>query len=147
MKKDIAMAWVEYLREPDRIQAHGMLGHPRDGSRCCLGHLCDLAVTEGVIKKPVSDFEGINLMYGSQGNKGSLPYEVTVWAGIESDVAQSRFGDEAVTWPASMSREGQTRSGYHNVGKNPSLVRLNDSMKGINLSQIADFIELNYENL
>ena len=77
-----AKKWVQALRSGKYKQAHGTLGK-EDGSRCCLGVLCDLAVEAGVIKT-------FNL-YST-----CLPEEVTMWAGLSSD--QGAYGRNLALW-------------------------------------------------
>lgn len=74
----VAQAWVKALRSGKVEQAHGRLGMD-DGSRCCLGVLCDLAVEAGIIKDFASD-------------SNFLPGPVVDWAGLITRKAQ--YGKE-----------------------------------------------------
>lgn len=51
MNDEIKTRWVAALRDPATQQTQFKLGRT-DGSRCCLGVLCDLAVQDGVIGLP-----------------------------------------------------------------------------------------------
>ncbi len=85
MKENIKKEWVQALRSGEIPQAHKSLGYP-DGSRCCLGVLCDIAVKHGIIDKPVIYPEpgwlpGPFLQYGDE--TSYLPEKVLEWAEIE----------------------------------------------------------------
>ena len=89
MKKEIAYMWADYIRLPERIQTIGCLGNAEDDGRCCLGHLCDIAVSKGVISQPAvfaaTDSNDKCLMYGENEEVGILPAEVMKWAGIRGE--------------------------------------------------------------
>ena len=103
MKKDIAQRWSSYLRMPGIKQAREHLAEGGgSNARCCLGHLCDIAVTEGVIEAPrevrgepkaeslsdpdVPEFRKKRnfLVYGEGDWWGDLPDEVVKWAGMKT---------------------------------------------------------------
>lgn len=96
MKAEIAKLWAERLRNmPEGTQGAGQLGK-EDGSRCCLGVLCDLAVEANIIPAPVksSDPGATDLIYGSDPRRGVgsnkigevcyLPDKVKEWAGMST---------------------------------------------------------------
>lgn len=79
MDSRIKEIWIDRLENGDIRQVGGSLGNA-DGSRCCLGVLCDIAVEENVIGAPsVSDDR---LIYGNQ--IAVLPQSVQDWAGLDS---------------------------------------------------------------
>lgn len=81
MNKEIAEKWIARLTAEDAPeQAKGNLGKT-DGSRCCLGVLCDIAVEEGVIPKPATP-DTVILCYGEETT--TLPHSVMSWAGMSS---------------------------------------------------------------
>lgn len=125
MNKEVIDRWIERLESGEIKQGRGRLGRV-DGSRCCLGVLCDLAVEDEIIPPPVSVHEpelaevGLvdSLIYGGtswNSSKCTLPKRVYDWAGIRT--AGARWfgnGHEALEM---------------------SLVHLNDS--GANFEEIA----------
>jgi hypothetical protein len=83
MNEDIKAKWLAKLRDPETKQGRGYL-KLADGSMCCLGVLCELAVEEGVdvkVEKPIADsaFTG---RYSYDNAEGVLPHSVRVWAGM-----------------------------------------------------------------
>ena len=127
MKEEIAKKWVEYLRKPGLMQAESILGSAESSARCCLGHLCDIAVTEGVIPEPrkVND----RLLYHEQSFE-MLPSIVRVWSGIETE-------DGAIEGVSDEEFEEDTI--YH------SLAELNDA--GWSLRRIAHVIESKWKDI
>jgi hypothetical protein len=85
MDREVRKAWVERLRSGRVVQATGHLGYD-DGSRCCLGVLCDLAVEAGVIPAPHAPRASI-LDYGDGDDSSDigLPLAVAEWAGLNSE--------------------------------------------------------------
>ena len=77
--------WLKVLRDPASKQAFGVLG-TEDGARCCLGHLCDVCVTHGVIPPPdikERNFDDVRSKLVYLDNcSGSLPEPVMKAAGI-----------------------------------------------------------------
>ena len=65
MNKNVAKMWSAYLRKPGLKQHLSALGDPKGTARCCLGHLCDIAVEQGVIPPPVTSESQFILFYGA----------------------------------------------------------------------------------
>lgn len=84
MNPEIKAKWVTALRSGEYQQGRV---HLRDGDNnfCCLGVLCDIAVKERepIFVQLVSDDIGRRYKYNDIG--GSLPDEVSLWAGLVSD--------------------------------------------------------------
>ena len=78
MKKKIADRWVRALRSGKYKQTAGCL-EDLEGSNCCLGVLCNLAVASKVCKKERSYDVFI---FNDSG--GTLPDSVREWAGMKS---------------------------------------------------------------
>ena len=118
MNVDIAKLWCAALRDPTARQGQLQLG-ALDGSRCCLGVLCDLAVAAEVITVGTSDecvvYDGQTL---------SLPKAVLVWAGIRSCKGQYGF------WERNIPR-----------------TLMGDNDAGRTFGEIATIIEANVKNL
>lgn len=53
-QKEARKEWIRRLRSGKIKQTKGVLGRP-DGSRCCLGVACDIAVEAGIIPPPKTD--------------------------------------------------------------------------------------------
>ena len=70
----VAKKWVAALRSGKIQQTRKQLGN-KNGGRCCLGVLCDLAVEDGVIQ----DYYKYS---------GSLPRKVMRWAGLSDDMGE-----------------------------------------------------------
>lgn len=109
-KEAIRKEWVKRLRSGKIKQTQSQLGLV-DGSRCCLGVLCDIAVENGVIPTPKQNYDQ-ELVYGAKSEL--LPRKVRMWAGLR-------------TW-----------AGHYQKGQN-SLAQLNDN--GATFKQIAKIIE------
>jgi hypothetical protein len=69
---------IKRLRSGTIKQTAGVLGMS-DGSRCCLGVMCDVAVEHGVIPAPLSTASG-SLSY--KGNIGALPVNARKYFGL-----------------------------------------------------------------
>lgn len=88
MNPEIKARWTAALRDPEAKQGRKALGRP-DGTRCCLGVLCDLAVQDGVIDPPTTSGFGQSavLRYGQgngqPGTTGYLPTALMTWSGAE----------------------------------------------------------------
>jgi hypothetical protein len=92
MNPEIKDRWTTALRSGDFTQGKGSLtfvyenGTQKD---CCLGVLCKLAVTAGVIPPgelvPMVNTTRSPVAYGDQRAEGLLPVEVVEWAGLSSD--------------------------------------------------------------
>ena|SRR5882757_2168255 len=114
MNLEIARQWAERLRSGAIQQTGGGLGYT-DGSRCCLGVVCDMAVEAGIIEAPT--VQNGRLAYGKNPALDVLPYEVIVWTGLD------------------------TPNGYYRnpIGSGHTLSEQNDI--GMPFSEIADTIE------
>lgn len=78
MVPEIKREWLADLRSGEIPQAREVLGCV-DGSRCCFGVLCDIAVKHGIIDAP-DPYYGGDLLYG---NMYSVPDKVVLgWAGL-----------------------------------------------------------------
>jgi hypothetical protein len=137
MNKEIAKKWITELRSGKYKQGTGRLhGTDADGSDryCCLGVLCEIAVSEGVAERSSEPIRHGRYMYGTEVNERKdfedktrhstvLPVVVKEWAGMKDDC------------------------GKHNVsnGGYEYLTSLND--RGSSFAQIADIIEQNVEQL
>ena len=82
MNQEIKTRWVEALRCGEYKQGRKALR--QEDKFCCLGVLCELAVKDGAIPKPLP--QGSRYIYGEPGNSSSnyLPGKVMDWAGIEN---------------------------------------------------------------
>jgi hypothetical protein len=116
-KQEIKTEWLKRLRSGDITQTQGVLGRT-DGSRCCLGVLCDIAVEEKVVQKQVSP-EISTITYNF--NSGFLPEVVREWVGMTSSYGKIPT-------------------------KGTDLATINDS-RGTPFSRIADIIEENSDEL
>jgi len=119
-KREIRTEWLKRLRSGEIQQTKEKLGSP-EGSRCCLGVLCDIAVEQGVIEKPDVI---LNTTIGKEvlsyaGASGILPVQVAYWAGLRDTRGYSEI----------LSEKGQ----YIN------LAVLNDS--GASFHEVANTIE------
>ena len=89
MKEEIAKKWAAYLRTPDLKQTFSYLGKS-NGGRCCLGHLCDLAVLEGVIDAPVElPTSGVLLYVDNESTYPTASRHDLVW---EYSLSRPRMG-------------------------------------------------------
>lgn len=88
MKKEIAERWIDKLENGNIPQHRGYLA-TKEGGRCCLGILCDIAVEDGVINKNTS---GDLIRYGREDTAVMLPDEVMEWSGIKSSTGM--FGQQ-----------------------------------------------------
>ena len=122
MDRNIAKQWAARLRAGTIKQTTNYLGRV-DGSRCCLGVLCDMAVEQNIIPRPhpyVGDDpkQRGTLLYGKEDiTLAYLPNEVINWANIDSAHA---------TYPG---------------GTHPSLAEANDA--GFDFPHIANLIDEN----
>ena len=144
MKADIAEKWVAALCSGEIEQTTTALGRV-DGTRCCLGVLCDIAVEDEVIPAPIvgaSDFSAL-LHYGSQKDHdndglsgGYLPTVVQEWAGMKTQAGHIDTKDG--THGPRMLAFGESQY--------MSLADANDSDQ-ISFDQIADAIVIYKELL
>lgn len=99
MKKEIKKEWIKRLRSGDIEQTTGTLGLS-NGSRCCLGVLCDIAAEQGVIGPPAKS--GVDDVF-SHGRDpiahGVLPPEVCEWADIRNEGSLERSAAEYCKCP------------------------------------------------
>lgn len=79
------------LRSGEYTQGNGRL-HPKDGTFCCLGVACDLAIKEGIIDgwlelHPEANCYGLTVTDGGDQRSHSayLPDVVKEWLGFASD--------------------------------------------------------------
>lgn len=128
--KEVIQKWIEALESGEYQQTKGTLRSNLDAF-CCLGVLCELAVTESVIPDPVNHFG--DWLYGTDEwdrRGGSLPRSVQVWAGFEE-------GDPRVnsSWIHPDYEEDEPFKA--------TLADLNDSA-GYDFNQIAQVIRSNF---
>lgn len=92
MNQTVRKLWTDALRSKKYKQGKGRLTytehHRKTRKNCCLGVLCDLAVKEGVIPKPVARDTlaagEVKFAYGATGAICNLPIEVVEWAGLST---------------------------------------------------------------
>jgi hypothetical protein len=107
---EIMTEWTRRLESGDYLQGRGKL---QEGDRyCCLGVLCEIAVEQGVIRRPA--MVGGVVTYDNY-STAHLPYSVAYWSGI--------------------TPEGRLSS---KVGGWEDLTQLNDN--GYTFKQIAEVI-------
>ncbi len=86
MDQRIKDDWVALLRYGGLKQETGNLRNMKATSFCCLGVLCELAKTEGVVERyGDTDYEGEDKDGDSSHGFGVLPDVVMEWAGLEYD--------------------------------------------------------------
>lgn len=126
MDHQIAKQWTARLRSGITTQTRKHLGR-NDGSRCCLGVLCDMAVEAGVISAPVKFRAGTKnrgcLVFA--GSRHNLPPAVVNWAGLRTTYGQ---------YPGEI-RKGRAATN----DANPSLALDNDG--GATFTELASTIE------
>jgi hypothetical protein len=90
MNKAIAKTWVEALRSDRYMQGRGALrtltdNGPKD---CCLGVLCDLAISNGVeiTTKSTVDIDGKLVLFDDKAYMP--PASVNNWSGLDEDFAE-----------------------------------------------------------
>ena len=79
VNKDIMRQWAEALESGKYGQTHGKLGDGQ-GSFCCLGVLCEIAVKDDAIQPPVYEAEEGQIRYGFEA--AILPTSVQNWSGL-----------------------------------------------------------------
>lgn len=87
MNPEVKALWLEALRSGHYDQGVGNLkaGDPDNPAYCCLGVLCELAVSAGVIKPGERREDALNdPAYYFSGQNEFLPAEVMTWANIDS---------------------------------------------------------------
>lgn len=137
--KPIVKEWLAALRSGVLVQTKERLGRI-DGSRCCLGVACDIAVKRGIIPPPVPNDNPVvpsdALTYGASKDDGSLPEEVMLALGMKSRIGS--YLNEA------QKKEKESLGYQHSVSN--CLAQDNDS-HGKTFSEIADIIESRPEAL
>ncbi len=129
MKEEIKALWIAELNSGKIKQTKTHLGEI-DGSRCCLGVLCDIAAREGIIPEPIQvDPNDYRLTYGDEVEKtiAVLPRTVWRWAGLKK-------GGPSINKPV-LIKNCASKEDY----ETHSLTTLND--EGFTFEQIADVIE------
>lgn len=81
MNPEIRARWTAALRSGEIPQVESLLsdGH----GRCCLGVLCDIAVTDGIVPPP--EYDEVHGVWSYIGSYQLLPDEVIAWAGFAAD--------------------------------------------------------------
>ncbi|HEY6018332.1 MAG TPA: hypothetical protein VIY48_00070 [Candidatus Paceibacterota bacterium] len=137
MNKEIAELWTEALRSGDYDQATGTLVSV-DGSNgeivgyCCLGVLCDLAVSAGV----AVEYEGPKKHVGEY---DPTDPEDVYWTGVKYDSSDALLPMSVMNWAGMGANDGSW-------GDSPdSLAVLNDA--GFTFDRIARIINKNVEAL
>lgn len=94
MNPVIKARWVEALRSGLYKQGVGQLHNTQTNQWCCLGVLCDLATTEGVVSERLGAKDGLFFPIDNpdQGSDALLPQAVQDWAGLK--VSSPYFGTE-----------------------------------------------------
>jgi hypothetical protein len=115
MDPEIRARWTAALRSGKYQQGTAALHHGDEF--CCLGVLCDLAVSAGVASATTPDEDGYPWAY--DGRVDYLPESVTEWAGLKE-------GNPLVYGPNSPARD--------------HLARLNDAYAW-DFARIADAID------
>ncbi len=123
MKKEIAMLWADELESGKHEQGHEYL-MDRNGKKCCLGVLCQMAVEAHVIPQP-REYESSHTAFGEHRDIHILPEEVRRWADMRSQSGRMEKVDEA--------------------GFKDSLIRKNDH--GSTFPEIAAIIREHWEEL
>lgn len=136
--KPIVKEWLEALRSGTLVQTKDVLGK-EDGSRCCLGVACDIAVKHGIIPPPVvkvDPFDNmVSLGYGAEETTGGLPEVVRQAFGMTSRIGSYLTEEQ---------KERKRKKGF--VIAINCLAQDNDS-HGKTFSEIADIIEANADQL
>ena len=117
-KKEIRRKWVAALRSGEYEQGRFSL-RTSDNKYCCLGVLCEVAVKERKIPRPVAKKE----VYEFSGNTGHLPSNVMHWVGL------------------------RTSSGEYYEGRKLTGLTAENDWNGKDFNQIADIIESEPEGL
>lgn len=149
MKKEIADEWIRVLRSGQYRQGKQRLR--RGDQFCCLGVLCEIAVSAGqpilVIDPDESFLESRDRqrVWAYDGETTGLPTSVANWAGIEW--RSILVPTDAVVEVLGPVRLGEVGGGLHSWVEHPrvSLATLND--RGATFKEIADVIERTWESL
>lgn len=94
MNQSVKRRWVAALRSGEYRQGYNVLRNV-DNTFCCLGVLCEIAVTDGIIADPVLDGDPEHpdlreYLYGREQAVTSPPSTVNQWAGIANDFYEVR---------------------------------------------------------
>ena len=124
MNKDVKKKWVDALRSGRFKQGRSRLNYANE-SYCCLGVLCEIAVSEGATDPArLKDGVGRSMTYGWSSTVP--PDDVLEWAGIDDEpVFPARDDSMHNTWSAANK-----------------LIDLNDDQRAP-FEVIADWIEAN----
>lgn len=121
MDTTIKADWVDALRSGRYSQGQVMLNNKQQGTFCCLGVLCEMAVEAGVIERDPDTV--------------TFPSQSATYYGVKRDYSSS-FLPEAVQEWAGINSVGEF---INDTGSRDSLVDHNDN--GKTFRQIADIIE------
>lgn len=142
MDPEIKAEWIAELRNPEAKQGTGVL-RDADGSRCCLGVLCDIAVKHGVIPEPEwSDVVPVAAEYEDWSGTVRIPAsytppdKVVVWSGIPNCNPLINLTPELAE---RVRAAGSWVRVNHDTGYRSSLAGINDA--GIPFAEIAQLIE------
>ncbi len=117
------MLWADELESGRHEQGHEYL-MDRNGKKCCLGVLCQMAVEAHVIPRPIEDESGATA-FGEDGDIHVLPEAVRQWADMRSHAGRLDKSDDG--------------------GFKDSLIRKNDH--GSTFPEIAAIIREHWEGL
>lgn len=134
MNPRIAKEWTTRLRSDRTSQTQKHLGR-LDGSRCCLGVLCDMAIEEGIIRSP-RPFRPNKTQRGClvfAGARHNLPPEVREWAQMKTNFGQ---------YPGQIL---PGREALYGELAQPALALDNDA--GATFQELADTIEQHVDGL
>lgn len=153
MRAEIKELWLEALRSGRYEQGNGVLFDATHNQFCCLGVLCDLAATAGVIAPPVFETQAyvpINAQVPAAGlptrkvgrygatDEGSsieeLPIAVALWAGL---TVPNYSGPPLPNTNPSITRETEYDDEYTTT--DDTLAELNDSHTPFTI--LADLIQ------
>lgn len=90
---EIVNEWCRRLESGTIPQAQSKLGYV-DGSRCCLGVLCDIAAEQGIIPTPKEHGEYLLYCFEDEEQEHYLPSAVQRWAGLVSREGKFYTGDD-----------------------------------------------------
>ena len=160
MNTEVANMWATALRSGKYKQGSCVLHNVTKDTWCCLGVLCDLYQKScppesvlaiettpigNVINDPVEEIEGTEVLSYIAGrapikHHNDLPYEVAIWAGIDTTRLGWRMG-RVMFQPYNVDMESWTVLAELN-----DICDINDVFS-FDFMQIADIIELNKEYL
>lgn len=156
--RPIVKEWLAELRSGKLTQTKNVLGHP-DGSRCCLGVACDIAVKHGIIPAPIEVVDPTSISTDPTAS-GNAPVMALKYGDLIS-------GFEVQSLPPAVMRafgfntmighySSQGRKDFlerhkddgdlHSSNPDTNLARDNDNL-GRTFAEIADIVEANAEEL